>query len=72
MKDTGSKILLTSRNRDVALHANPIGFFHELQFLNDEKSRDLLEKIAISWRQGTNNIYLILLYSINFSFLVFN
>ncbi|GMY34937.1 putative disease resistance protein At1g50180 [Fagus crenata] len=50
VKGTGSKILLTSRNKDVALHADPNGFHHELQFLNDEKSLELLEKIAISRR----------------------
>ncbi|GMY05527.1 putative disease resistance protein [Fagus crenata] len=33
--DTGSKILLTTRNRDVALHADPRGFLHNLQILND-------------------------------------
>jgi predicted AAA+ superfamily ATPase len=61
VKDTGSKILLTTRNRDVALHADPRGFLHDLQFLNDEKSWELLEKIAISWREGTINIYFTLL-----------
>ena len=62
VKDTtGSKILLTTRNRDVALHADPRGFLHNLQFLNDQKSWELLEKIAISWREGTINIYFTLL-----------
>ncbi|KAK9987898.1 hypothetical protein SO802_028137 [Lithocarpus litseifolius] len=49
MKDTKSKILLTSRIRDVALHADPRGF-HKLECLNPEKSWELLEKLAISWR----------------------
>uniref|UniRef100_A0A2N9GYV2 Uncharacterized protein n=1 Tax=Fagus sylvatica TaxID=28930 RepID=A0A2N9GYV2_FAGSY len=53
VKDTGSKILLTTRNRDVALHADPRGFLHNLQFLNDQKSWELLEKIAISWREDS-------------------
>ena len=60
VKDTGSKILLTSRKKDVALRADPKGF-RELQFLNDEKSWALLQKIAISWREGTINIYFTLL-----------
>ncbi|GMY05693.1 putative disease resistance protein At1g50180 [Fagus crenata] len=51
VKDTGSKILLTTRHRDVALRADPRGFLHNLQILNDEKSWELLEKIAISWRE---------------------
>ena len=54
-KNTGSKILLTSRNKDVSLHADPRGFLHELQHLNDKWSLELLEKI-ISHRKGTSNI----------------
>jgi hypothetical protein len=62
VKDTGSKILLTTRHKGVALRADPNGFHHELQFLNDEKSWELLEKIAISRRsEGTINIYFTLL-----------
>jgi hypothetical protein len=61
VKDTGSKILLTTRNGAVALHADPRGFLHNLQLLNDQKSWELLEKIAISWREGTINIYFTLL-----------
>ncbi|GMY05641.1 putative disease resistance protein At1g50180 [Fagus crenata] len=53
VKDTGSKILLTTRNRDVALHADPRGFLHNLQILDDQKSWELLEKIAISWREDS-------------------
>uniref|UniRef100_A0A2N9FMZ5 AAA+ ATPase domain-containing protein n=1 Tax=Fagus sylvatica TaxID=28930 RepID=A0A2N9FMZ5_FAGSY len=45
VKDTtGSKILLTTRNRDVALHADPRGFLHNLQFLNDQKSWEFLRR----------------------------
>ncbi|KAF3976829.1 hypothetical protein CMV_000004 [Castanea mollissima] len=50
VKKTGSKILLTSRNRDVALQADPRGLHLELTSLNEEKSWELFEKIAISWR----------------------
>uniref|UniRef100_A0A2N9GL59 NB-ARC domain-containing protein n=1 Tax=Fagus sylvatica TaxID=28930 RepID=A0A2N9GL59_FAGSY len=37
------------------LHADPRGFLHNLQFLNDacKKSWELLEKIAISWREDS-------------------
>ena len=57
MKDTKSKILLTSRNSDVALKADPRerGIL-KLKCLSPEKSWELLKKMAISWRPGTNNI----------------
>lgn len=40
--DSGSRILLTSRNTDVALSANPFGPPHHLRFLNDDESWELL------------------------------
>ncbi|KAK9987894.1 hypothetical protein SO802_028133 [Lithocarpus litseifolius] len=52
MKDTKSKILLTSRNTNVALKADPRGI-HNLEGLNPEKSFELLEKMAISWRSDS-------------------
>ena len=57
MKDTKSKILLTSRNSDVALKADPreTGIL-KLKCLSPEKSWELLKKTAISWRPGTSNI----------------
>ncbi|XP_057481368.1 putative late blight resistance protein homolog R1B-14 [Actinidia eriantha] len=39
-----SKILLTSRNREVANHANPDRPPHNLRFLTDDESWELLEK----------------------------
>ncbi|PSR88102.1 Late blight resistance protein like [Actinidia chinensis var. chinensis] len=39
-----SKILLTSRNREVANHANPDRLPHNLRFLTDDESWELLEK----------------------------
>ncbi|KAK7854839.1 putative disease resistance protein [Quercus suber] len=54
--ESGSKILLTTRSRDVALHADPRGLLHELHCLNEAKSLELFKKIAISWREGTTNI----------------
>ena len=53
INDTKSKILLTSRYRDVALHVDPRGFHHELHFLNRQASWKLFEKMALSWRSGT-------------------
>ena len=51
-----SKILLTSRNEMVSRHVDPGGFLYKLQHLDDAKSLELLEKIAISRREGTCNI----------------
>ncbi|WRX15471.1 NB-ARC - like 10 [Theobroma cacao] len=44
-EETGSKILLTSRNKDVAWHADPRGFLHELQLLTDEDDYVIEEKM---------------------------
>uniref|UniRef100_A0A3Q7ICE6 NB-ARC domain-containing protein n=1 Tax=Solanum lycopersicum TaxID=4081 RepID=A0A3Q7ICE6_SOLLC len=41
---TGSRILLTTRNTEVALHANPEGLPHHLRFLTHEESWELLSK----------------------------
>ncbi|XVE93772.1 hypothetical protein REPUB_Repub01dG0223500 [Reevesia pubescens] len=43
---TGSKILLTTRNKDVALHIDSRGCLHELQCLTDEDSLKLFQNIA--------------------------
>ncbi|XAR63695.1 hypothetical protein NMG60_11023725 [Bertholletia excelsa] len=39
-----SRILLTSRNKEVSVHANPGSVPHHLRFLDNEKSWELLEK----------------------------
>ncbi|KAF3956107.1 hypothetical protein CMV_018749 [Castanea mollissima] len=59
MKNTSSKILLTSHNGDVALYVDFIGFHHKLHCLNEERSWELLEKIAISWRKGIATNFLL-------------
>ncbi|XP_047261946.1 putative disease resistance protein At1g50180, partial [Capsicum annuum] len=41
---SGSRILLTTRNRDVASYANPEGSPHHLRFLTNEESWELLSK----------------------------
>ncbi|ONI26799.1 hypothetical protein PRUPE_1G046700 [Prunus persica] len=48
--ETESTILLTTRNQAVALPLNRNAFLHELQALNEKKSWELFEKIAISGR----------------------
>ncbi|KAJ0447686.1 putative P-loop containing nucleoside triphosphate hydrolase [Helianthus annuus] len=42
--NNGSRLLLTSRHKKVALHANPYGFIHHLRCLTDEESWELLHK----------------------------
>ncbi|KAL5981544.1 hypothetical protein ACLOJK_015606 [Asimina triloba] len=44
----GSKVLLTTRNRDVALHADPISEPHELRGLDEDESWELFLKKAFS------------------------
>ncbi|KAF4374935.1 hypothetical protein G4B88_004686 [Cannabis sativa] len=41
--DAHSKILLTTRNKVVALHADPHGFIHKPLFLNDNESWELFQ-----------------------------
>ena len=58
-KNIGSKILLTSLNKEVPLHVDTEGFLYELQTLNKERSWELLQKIAISWRKGMTTNFLL-------------
>ncbi|KAK4562454.1 hypothetical protein RGQ29_005088 [Quercus rubra] len=53
VRSTGNKILLTSRNKQVCLHVDPRSFLRELQCLNEERSWELLDKIAVSWREDS-------------------
>ncbi|MBA0561659.1 hypothetical protein Golob_018463, partial [Gossypium lobatum] len=46
-RETESKILLTSRNKEIISHADKNGFLYELQCLNYEQSWELFQKIAI-------------------------
>ena len=59
LKNVGSKILLTSRNKQVSLHVDTEGFLHEIQCLNKERSWELLEKIAISRIKGITTNFLL-------------
>ncbi|KAA8548852.1 hypothetical protein F0562_000536 [Nyssa sinensis] len=51
----GSKILLTTRNKDVALHVDPNGFLHQPRYLNEDESWELLQKKALRRRDGTDS-----------------
>ena len=42
----GSRVLFTTRNRDVAIHADPRSSTHDLHFLNQTQSRELFLKKA--------------------------
>ncbi|KAM6598102.1 hypothetical protein CsatA_008626 [Cannabis sativa] len=46
--DAHSKILLTTRNKVVALHADPHGFIHEPHLLNDKESWELFQNKCYS------------------------
>ncbi|KAF7846777.1 hypothetical protein BT93_L3765 [Corymbia citriodora subsp. variegata] len=46
VKNTRSKLVITTRNREVAEYIDPQGFFHELRCLSEEESWDLLMKRA--------------------------
>ncbi|XVE80065.1 hypothetical protein DITRI_Ditri14bG0109300 [Diplodiscus trichospermus] len=50
MRETGSKILLTSRNKGVASHADRRGYLHELECFKEEESWVLFQKIAFPYR----------------------
>ncbi|XVE80080.1 hypothetical protein DITRI_Ditri14bG0110700 [Diplodiscus trichospermus] len=57
MKNTSSKILLTSRNKSVASHADTTNYVHELEFLKEEDSWVLFQKIAFPGRDSSGNIF---------------
>ena len=59
LKNTGSKILLTSRNKQASLHVDTESSLYELQTLNKERSWELLEKIAISRIKGIRSNFLL-------------
>ncbi|KAL7161342.1 hypothetical protein ACSBR2_041906 [Camellia fascicularis] len=54
--NTGSKILLTTRNKTLPSQIDPYHIFHEPPCLNDEESWDLLQKKSSLRRDGRGNI----------------
>ncbi|KFK35945.1 hypothetical protein AALP_AA4G058700 [Arabis alpina] len=54
--ETGSNIILTTRNKEVALYADPRGVLHEPKLLTCEESWELLEKISLSGREDTEPV----------------
>ncbi|KAE8694494.1 CC-NBS-LRR class disease resistance protein [Hibiscus syriacus] len=51
-----SKILITSRNKEIVSHADRRGYLHELQCLCDEKSWELFQKIAFPQTDPAENM----------------
>ena len=63
-QESRSKILLTTRNREVALRIDPSGFPHEPGFLNEEQSWELFQKKAFHRNDpGIFSSYHFLLYT---------
>ncbi|ONI22261.1 hypothetical protein PRUPE_2G117700 [Prunus persica] len=54
-EETESRILLTTRNKEVASYADKNGFLFEPQSLNDDESWELFEKIAMFGTEDTNH-----------------
>ncbi|CAL5362262.1 unnamed protein product [Camellia sinensis] len=53
--NTGSKILLTTRNKTLPSQIDPYHIFHEPSCLNDEESWDLLQKKSLLRRDGRDS-----------------
>ncbi|XP_008232351.1 PREDICTED: putative disease resistance protein At1g50180 isoform X2 [Prunus mume] len=54
-EETKSRILLTTRNKEVASHVDENGFLYQPHALNDDESWELFEKIALFGRDYTNS-----------------
>ncbi|KAL3507505.1 hypothetical protein ACH5RR_032887 [Cinchona calisaya] len=50
--EEGSKILLTTRKKEVVLHIDPDGYHHQPPFLNEEESWELLQKKSLRKKSG--------------------
>ena len=53
-EETESRILLTTRNKEVASYADKNGFLFEPRSLNDDESWELFEKIAMFGTEDTS------------------
>ncbi|XP_027152022.1 putative disease resistance protein At1g50180 [Coffea eugenioides] len=54
ISEHGSKILFTTRNRDVATHIAPYGYHHPLSGLTNEESWELLQKKSLWASNGAD------------------
>lgn len=57
MTKTSSKILITSRNKEVLSHADKSGYLHELECLKVEDSWELFQWVAFPNRDSPGNIF---------------
>nr|XP_027069038.1 probable disease resistance protein RF9 [Coffea arabica] len=55
IRKNGYKILVTSRNKDVALHIDPNGFHHQPRLLSDSESWELLQRKALRHKFDTEH-----------------
>ncbi|KAF5934479.1 hypothetical protein HYC85_030650 [Camellia sinensis] len=55
--NTGSKILLTTRNKTLPSEIDPYHIFHKLPCLNNEESWDLLQKKSLLRRDGRVHLF---------------
>ncbi|XVF78604.1 hypothetical protein PTKIN_Ptkin14bG0147900 [Pterospermum kingtungense] len=60
MTETRSKILITSRNKEVSSHADRRGYLHKLECLKDDESWELFQKIAFRDKDSQINILYII------------
>ncbi|KAI4346705.1 hypothetical protein L6164_007578 [Bauhinia variegata] len=56
-ENTLSKIIFTSRNKDIALHVDPKGLLHEPSYLNEEESWALFHKKAFPGKDDPEFTY---------------
>jgi hypothetical protein len=70
-KTAGSKILLTTRKMDVALHPDPTCFLHVPPQLNDDESWELLKKKACVDNNYPGNVFATRTTPLSDNFLVF-
>ncbi|KAK9911231.1 hypothetical protein M0R45_035152 [Rubus argutus] len=54
-EESQSRLLLTTRNREVGSHSDRNGFLHQPQPLNDDESWELFEKMALTGRERINS-----------------
>ncbi|CDP10112.1 unnamed protein product [Coffea canephora] len=54
IRKNGYKILVTTRNKDVALHIDPNGFHHQPRLLSDSESWELLQRKALRHKKLIN------------------
>ena len=70
LQKVGSKILLTTRNKAVASHADPQGFLYQPKCLTEEESWELLQRRA--FLRNDNGTGISLFYPLSIGFYNYN